>query len=81
MIKEPNTWKAWSSASTKLSMDEGLREDENAEEEEEGEAGCLEVEDEEEGEGCKDEEPGASLVNGAVGLRVSSCFPFLVQGW
>ena len=79
MIKEANTWKAWSSASTKLSMDEGLREDENAEEEEEGEAGCLEVE-EEEGEGCKEEEPGASI-NGAVGLRVSSCFPFLVQGW
>ena len=74
MIKEPNTWKAWSSASTKLSMEEGAREDENAEEEEEGEAGCTEVE----GEGCK--EAGGS-VNGPVGLRVRSCFPLLVQGW
>ena len=72
MIKEPNTWKAWSSASTKLSMEEGVREDENAEEEEEGEAGCTDVE--EEGEGCKE-------ANGAVGLRVRSCFPVFVHGW
>jgi len=69
-------WKAWSSASTKLSMEEGVREDENAEEEEEGEAGCTDVE--EEGEGCK--EPGCSA-KGAVGLRVRSCFPLFVHGW
>jgi len=72
-------WKAWSSASTKLSMEEGVREDENAEEEEEGEAGgCTDVEGEgspreEEGEGRK--EPSANEV------RVKSCFPFVVQGW
>ena len=75
MIKESNTWKAWSSASTKLSMEEGVREDENAEEEEEGEAGSTDVE--EEGEGCK--EPGCS--DNGVGLRVRSCFPLFVHGW
>lgn len=73
MIKESNTWKAWSSASTKLSMEEGVREDENAEEEEEGEAGSTDVE--EEGEGCK--EAGCS----SNGLRVRSCFPLFVHGW
>ena len=73
MIKrEPNTWKAWSSASTKLSMEEGVRDEENAEEEE-GEAGGME---EEAGETCKDEEPGVS-----VGLRVRLCFRSVVQGW
>ena len=54
-------------------MEEGVREDENAEEEGEGEAGSTEVE----GEGCK--EPGCS--DNGVGLRVRSCFPLFVHGW
>ena len=77
MIKDPNTWKAWSSASTKLSMEEGVREDENADEE--GEAGgCTDAEGEgspreDEGEGCKESSPNE--------VRVKSCFPFVMQGW
>jgi len=53
-------------------MEEGVRDEENAEEEE-GEAGGME---EEAGDTCKDEEPGVS-----VGLRVRLCFRSVVQGW
>ena len=76
MIKASNTWKAWSSASTRLSMEEGVMEEENAEVDEEGEGGC--VEEEEEGEGSnKDEEASAKVVGG---LKVKSCLPLLLQG-
>ena len=77
MIKASNTWKAWSSASTRLSMEEGVMEEENAEVDEEGEGGCVE-EEEEEGEGSnKDEEASAKVVGG---LKVKSCLPLLLQG-
>ena len=79
MIKASNTWNAWSSASTKLSMEEGVMEEENAEVDEEGEGGCVEEEEEEEeGEGSnKDEEASAKVVGG---LKVKSCLPLLLQG-
>ena len=78
MIKASNTWKAWSSASTRLSMEEGVMEEENAEVDEEGEGGC--VEEEEEGEGSnKDEAPEASA-KVVGGLKVKSCLPLLLQG-
>ena len=79
MIKASNTWKAWSSASTRLSMEEGVMEEENAEVDEEGEGGCVEEEEEEEeGEGSnKDEEASAKVVGG---LKVKSCLPLLLQG-
>jgi len=72
-------WKAWSSASTRLSMEEGVMEEENAEVDEEGEGGCVEEEEEEEeGEGSnKDEEASAKVVGG---LKVKSCLPRLLQG-
>ena len=78
MIKASNTWKAWSSASTRLSMEEGVMEEENAEVDEEGEGGCVEEEEEEEGEGSnKDEEASAKVVGG---LKVRSCLPLFEQG-
>ena len=78
MIKASNTWNAWSSASTRLSMEEGVMEEENAEVDEEGEGGCVEEEEEEEGEGSnKDEEASAKVVGG---LKVKSCLPLLLQG-
>ena len=79
MKKASNTWKAWSSASTRLSMEEGVMEEENAEVDEEGEGGCVEEEEEEEeGEGSnKDEEASAKVVGG---LNVKSCLPLLLQG-
>ena len=78
MIKASNTWKAWSSASTRLSMEEGVMEEENTEVDEEGEGGCVEEEEEEEGEGSnKDEEASAKVVGG---LKVKSCLPLLLQG-
>ena len=80
MIKASNTWKAWSSASTRLSMEEGVMEEENAEVDEEGEGGCVEEEEEEEEEGegsNKDEEASAKVVGG---LKVKSCLPLLLQG-
>ena len=80
MIKASNTWKAWSSASTRLSMEEGVMEEENAEVDEEGEGGCVEEEEEEEeeGEGSNKEEAASAKVVG--GLKVKSCLPLLLQG-
>ena len=78
MIKASNTWKAWSSASTRLSMEEGVMEEENAEVDEEGEGGCVEEEEEEEGEGSNKEEEASAKVVG--GLKVKSCLPLLLQG-
>ena len=78
MIKASNTWKAWSSASTRLSMEEGVMEEENAEVEEEGEGGCVEEEEEEEGEGSNKDEVASAKVVG--GLKVKSCLPLLLQG-
>ena len=78
MIKASNTWKAWSSASTRLSMEEGVMEEENAEVDEEGEGGCVEEEEEEEGEGSNKDEVASAKVVG--GLKVKSCLPLLLQG-
>ena len=82
MIKASNTWNAWSSASTKLSMEEGVMEEENAEVDEEGEGGCVEEEEEEEeeeeGEGSNKDEVASAKVVG--GLKVKSCLPLLLQG-
>ena len=78
MIKASNTWKAWSSASTRLSMEEGVMEEENAEVDEEGEGGCVEEEEEEEeGEGSNKDEVASAKVGG---LKVKSCLPLLLQG-
>jgi len=70
-------WKAWSSASTKLSMEEGVMEEENAEVDEEGEGGWVE-EEEEEGEGSNKDEAASAKVVG--GLKVKSCLPLFEQG-
>jgi len=70
-------WKAWSSDSTKLSMEEGVMEEENAEVEEEGEGGWVE-EEEEEGEGSNKDEAASAKVVG--GLKVKSCLPLFEQG-
>ena len=77
MIKASNTWKAWSSDSTKLSMEEGVMEEENAEVDEEGEGGWVE-EVEEEGEGSNKDEAASAKVVG--GLKVKSCLPLFEQG-
>jgi len=70
-------WKAWSSDSTKLSMEEGVMEEENAEVDEEGEGGWVE-EEEEEGEGSNKDEAASAKVVG--GLKVKSCLPLFEQG-
>jgi len=71
-------WKAWSSASTKLSMEEGVMEEENAEVDEEGEGGW--VEEEEEGEGSNKDEAPAASAKVVGGLKVKSCLPLFEQG-
>ena len=79
MIKASNTWNAWSSASTKLSMEEGVMEEENAEVDEEGEGGWVEEEEEEEeGEGSNKDEAASAKVVG--GLKVKWCLPLFEQG-
>lgn len=72
-------WKAWSSASTKLSMEEGVMEEENAEVDEEGEGGWVE-EEEEEGEGSNKDEAPAASAKVVGGLKVKSCLPLFEQG-
>ena len=80
MIEASNTWKAWSSDSTRLSMEEGVMEEENAEVDEEGEGGCVEEEEEEEGEGSNKDEAPAASAKVVGGLKVKSCLPLFEQG-